>query len=116
MAELTYTKNGDYMIPNLELDDMTEDIGKYGGLRRTYLRENRKALYSGMLLTGKLWPHLVEVNQTAQERIDTMLPQMMENEGVTEALKASDQMEWVRRVNSLKAAAEEIVMTELIYN
>jgi len=115
MAELEYTRNGDYLIPNLELNEMTGDIGKYGSLRRTYLKEHRKGLYSGMLLSGKLWPHLTEINQAAQERVDRIVSEMAAREGVTEALKASDQMEWVRRMNNLKAAAEEIVLSELVY-
>lgn len=113
---LTYTKHGDYFLPDLELDAMTGDIGKYGMLRKTYLKEHRKSLYTGMLLSGKLWTHLMDVNRTSQERIDRLVAEMKKAAGVTEDLKASDQMEWVRRVNNLLAAAEEIVLNELVYN
>lgn len=120
MAELTYTKNGDYLIPDLLMDaeDETEEmpLGKYGMLRQTFLQEHHKGTYTSMLMTGRLWPHLLEIDRTAQTRVDTMLTELMKQHGVNEKLKASDQMRWVQEVNSLKAMAEEVVLTELVYN
>lgn len=116
MATLEYTRNGDYLVPNLTLKETTpQDIGKYGRLRRTYLMEHRKGLYTGMLLNETLNEHLLEVNKTCLERIDQMARRMAADQGVTEALKASDQMEWVRRMNNLRHSAEEIVLAEVVY-
>lgn len=116
MATLEYTRNGDYLVPNLTLKETTpQDIGKYGRLRRTYLMEHRKGLYTGMLLNETLNEHLLEVNKTCLERIDQMVRRMAADQGVTEALKASDQMEWVRRMNNLRHSAEEIVLAEVVY-
>lgn len=116
MATLEYTRNGDYLVPNLTLKETTpQDIGKYGRLRRTYLMEHRKGLYTGMLLNETLNEHLLEVNKTCLERIDQMVRRMAADQGVTEALKANDQMEWVRRMNNLRHSAEEIVLAEVVY-
>ena len=112
--ELTYTQCGDYLIPNLVLSDTKEyHIGKYGRMRRAYLKEYRPALYSTLLLTEKLFPHLAET--ACKTRLEIIETAMMRQEGVTEALKADDQMEWVRRRNSIHSRAEEIVLHELVY-
>ncbi len=114
--ELTYTQCGDYLIPNLVLADTQEyHIGKYGRIRRAYLKEHRPAIYSTLLLTEKLFPHLVEIDAACKTRLDIIEIAMMRQEGVTEALKADDQMEWVRRRNSIHSRAEEIVLHELVY-
>ena len=114
--ELTYTQCGDYLIPNLVLSDTKEyHIGKYGRMRRAYLKEYRPALYSTLLLTEKLFPHLAETDAACKTRLDIIETAMMRQEGVTEALKADDQMEWVRRRNSIHSRAEEIVLHELVY-
>lgn len=114
--ELTYTQCGDYLIPNLVLADTQEyHIGKYGRIRRAYLKEHRPALYSTLLLTEKLFPHLAETDAACKTRLDIIEIAMMRQEGVTEALKADDQMEWVRRRNSIHSRAEEIVLHELVY-
>mgnify|MGYP002550985724 CR=1 FL=1 len=100
--ELTYRKCGDYYIPNLTLGDTREyNIGKYGWLRRTYLKEHRPAMYNLLLATDRLMPHLEEVETACQEQLEIMEKAMMAQEGVTEALKAADQMEWVRRCNRI---------------
>ena len=114
--ELTYTQCGDYLIPNLVLADTQEYyIGKYGRMRRAYLKEYRPVLYSTLLLTEKLFPHLAEIDAACKNRLEIIETAMMRQEGVTEALKADDQMEWVRRRNSIHSRAEEIVLHELVY-
>ena len=116
MKELTYTRCGDYYIPNLKLSEQPEaPIGKYGRMRQRYLKEHRPGLYSSLILSEKLYPHLFEIDRAAQERLDTMLPRMMEAAGVTEELKARDPMRWVRLMNTLKAQIEETIFAELIW-
>ena len=115
--ELTYTQCEDYLIPDLVLADTQEyRIGKYGRMRRTYLKDHRPVLYSSLLLTEKLFPHLAEIDAACREQMETIEKAMMEQEGVTEALKAADQMEWVRRMNSIHSRAEETVLHDLIYD
>jgi len=115
--ELTYRKCGDYYIPNLTLGDTREyNIGKYGWLRRTYLKEHRPAMYNPLLATERLMPHLEEVETACQEQLEIMEKAMMAQEGVTEALKAADQMEWVRRSNSIRSRAEGVILQELVYS
>ena len=114
--ELTCTQCGDYLIPDLVLADTQEyHIGKYGRMRRAYLKDHRPALYSNLLLTEKLFPPLAEIDASCKNRLDIIAAEMMRREGVTEALKAADQMEWVRRRNSIHSRAEEIVLHELVY-
>ena len=112
----TYRREGDYLIPNLELPETEHyQIGKYGHLRQTYLREHRPGLYNDLILNGTLYRHLAEVDQSCYERMDLLVRQMAEREGVTEALKASDQLEWVGRMNNIRSRAEEIVLAEVVY-
>ena len=113
--ELTYTRNGDNLFPALYLEDANLPIGKYGLLRKSYLKEHKRGWYSSLLLTGKLDAHLAEIDHSCNERIELIMNQLAQREGVTEALKAADQMEWVRRMNSIRARAEEIVLSELVY-
>ena len=114
--EIKYIRVGDYYFPDLKLPEKTQQpIGKYGRMRMTYLKEHRPIIYNQLILSGKLYSHLFEIEQTCQERLDRMIPQMKEAEGVTEALKAADQMEWLRRMNSIHDRIEEILLTELIY-
>ena len=112
---LTYLRNGDYLFPDLQLEKEDLPIGKYGLLRKRYLKEHKHGWYSSLLLTGKLDAHLAEIDHSCNERIELIMNQLAQREGVTEALKAADQMEWVRRMNSIRARAEEIVLSELIY-
>ena len=117
MNEMTYRQNGDYFIPNLELTETeAKPLGKYGRMRRAYLEQNNKILYNDLILTEKLFPHLREIDETANRRLAQMMPELMKSAGVTEELKASDPMKWVGLMNTLKAQAEEILLTELIYN
>ena len=112
---LTYTRNGDYLIPNLTLSEQpSKPLGKYGRMRKTYLKENRPILYNHLLLSGKLYPHLAEIDQTAKRRLEQMMPQLAEAAGATEELKARDPMQWAGLMNTCKAQAEEILMAELI--
>ena len=112
----TYIRVGDYFIPDLVLDDEPEyQIGKYGRMRERYLKEHRRAAYAELKLSGKLDAHLAEIDQTCNERMDTIIAQMKEREGVTEALKASDQIAWVGAMNNIRSRAEEIVLAEVVY-
>lgn len=112
----TYRQEGDYLIPNLVLPDTSDyKIGKYGRMRRSYLKEHRPSLYSTLVLDGILFKHLAEIDQACNERMETIISAMAKQEGVTEALKAADQMEWIRCMNSIRNRAEEIILAELVY-
>ena len=116
----TYTQVGDVLLPNLVIEEAEQTqaqmpIGNYGHMRKRYLKEHRPALYFNMLLAGKLIPHLAEIDQACEERLELIVRQMAEREGVTEVLKASDQMEWVAHMNNIRSRAEELVLHELIY-
>ncbi len=116
--ELTYTRVGDYYIPDLIVDEepRTEKFyGKYGDLRRDYLREHRPTLWVSLVNSGRLDDHLTTIERLAEIRMDKMVPQMMEAAGVTEELKARDQMAWVGLVNNCKTRVEEILLDELVY-
>ena len=115
--ELTYRKAGEYWIPNLQLQEISpKPLGKYGRMRRSYLREYRPLLYNRLILQEQLFPHLYQVEEQATERMNRMIAQFKRAEGVTEELKAADPMEWVRCMNSIQNRAEEIVKAELIYS
>lgn len=112
----TYRQMGDYLIPNIVLPDTGDyQIGKYGRMRRNYLKEHRPAFYSTLVLDGTLFKHLAEIDQACNECMENITSDIEKREGVTEALKAADQMEWVRRKNSIHNRAEEIVLHELVY-
>ncbi len=112
----TYRQEGDYLIPNLLLPDESEyQIGKYGRMRRSYLKEHRPILYANLLISGTLHRHIAEIDRTCNERMEIIVSDMAKQEGVTEALKADDQMEWIRRMNNIHSRAEEIVLFELVY-
>ncbi len=112
--ELTYRTEGDYRLPNLDVPEAPK-VGKYGMLRRSYLANHRHGIYVGMLLAGTLNGHLEEIDRQATEMVERMVSQMAEAEGVTEELKAQDQMKWVGLMNNFRASAEEVVMKELVY-
>ena len=111
---VTYSTVGDYLLPNLTLNQPRKPLGKYGRLRRTYLKEQRPVLYHTMLLSGSLYPHLMEVEQTAESRMQQMMAELLKQNPAPN--KKQHQMGWVQHMNSLKAQAEELVMTELIYS
>ena len=113
---LSYTLQGDYYLPDLVLPEEENPIyGKYGMLRRTLLKEYRKGLYMSLFLQGKLVQHLNQTDQVAIERMELLVVKMAERQGVTERLKAENQSLWIGRMNSIRSAAEEIVLRELIY-
>ena len=113
---VTYRKEGDYYIPNLELPPQPSyQIGKYGRMRRNYLKEHRPILYTNLVVEGTLFEDLTDVDKRCNERMESLCTAMAKQEGVTEALKAADQMEWVRRKNSIHNRAEEIVLSEIVY-
>jgi len=114
--KLTYEKNGDYLIPNLIANkEPAEPLTKYGLMRRNYLKEHRKGIYSGMLMGGTLKAHCLKIQEQAQERMDSLTAQMVKAEGVNEALKSANQMKWVAAMNSIQSRAEEVVLTEIVY-
>ena len=110
----TYSDINGYLIPNLTISD-SPPLGKWGRMRRRYLKEHRPALYSSMLLTGRLDQHLAEIDRSCEEQLEHIIQQMTKQEGVTEVLKAADQMAWVRRMNSIRSRAEEIILQELVF-
>ena len=113
---IIYEKCGDYLIPNLIPDPEPEgELRKFGLMRKSYLESNRRGIYSGLLLSGELKNHLLMIQEQAEERFDLLVEQMVKQEGVTEQLKAQDQMLWVRRMNNISARAEEIVREEIIF-
>lgn len=113
--EMSYSQCGDYLIPDLVLSAEEQNtIGRYGRIRKRYLQKHRPVLYSNLILSCKLFQHLSEINQTCMDRMELLTRQMADREGVTEALKAVDQFEWVRRMNSIHNRSEEIVMNELV--
>ena len=117
MSELTYTRSGDYLIPDLSLTEQPQaPLGKYGRMRKNYLKEHRPVLWNSLLLSEKLYPHLREIDEAANNRLEQMMPELMKSAGVTEALKASDPMKWVGLMNTLKAQAEETILTELVFS
>ena len=116
MNGLTYTHIEGYDIPDLRLEAQpSKPIGKYGRMRRQYLREHRPILYNRLLLRGKLYQNLHEIDEAANARLDVLMPRLMTAAGITEELKAADQMKWVGLMNNCQAQAEEVILAELIY-
>ena len=112
----TYSRVGDFLIPDLVLEEQPEGwIGKYGSMRLEYLKKWKKSLYNDLLLSGKLQQYLLDINRDAQEEFETIVRQTAKAEGVTEELKKQDQMEWVRRMNSIRDRADEFIRHDLIY-
>ena len=117
MSQLSYIKNGDYLIPNLSLSQQEKQpLGKYGRMRKQYLQEHRPVLWNTMILSEKLYPHLREVDQTANLRMEQMMEELKKSAGVTEELKASNPVMWVGMMNNLHAQAEEVILRELIFS
>lgn len=113
--EIDYVKVGDYLIPALTVPDKSYNIGKYGMLRRTFLQEHHNSIYSVMMLNGTLLQHLEDINKLCCDELDRLIPVMAKNEGITEELKSADQIEWVRRMNSVKSRAEECILRDYVY-
>ena len=114
--ELNFIKSGDYYIPDIQLQNPNIHLGKWGLMRKSYLRIAQPFLFSEMVLSETLYPHCAEVEAAAKSRMNIILPQLMKHYGVTERLKAADQLEWVRQMNACVAQAEEIIKDELIYS
>ena len=115
MNELTYTKNGEYWIPDLTAAEQLVTLSKYGRMRERFLKEHRTITYNNLLLSEKLTAHLTEIDRAAVNRMEEIVPELAKRAGATEALKATNPMRWVGLMNTCKAQAEEIVMNELIY-
>lgn len=114
---ITYEKCEDYLIPNLIPDPEPEgELRKFGLMRKSYLKNHRRGIYSGLLLSGELKKHLLMIQEQAETRFDLLVEQMAKQEGVTEQLKERDQMLWIRKMNNVRARAEEIVREEIIYS
>ena len=112
---LSYTLHGDYYLPDLEINEEEPTYGKYGIMRKQFLKEHRSVRYQYLVLAGKLTEHLNQVDKEAREKVEILMEQMAEQWGVTEELKMQNQMEWVRRMNNIKATAEEIVYRNIIF-
>lgn len=114
-AEIPYIPCGDYFVPDLHLDDEPRSIGRWGRLRRDYLKKQRPGFYSCLILSDTLWSHLADINEQAHEQIECLVEQLKISEGLTEKLKADNPLEWTRRMNNLRSRAEEIIKDELIF-
>ena len=112
---IDYTAVGDYLLPNIAYCDDTLYFGRYSRLRQKFLKENHGGVYCEMLLSGSLWEHLSEIESSCQALLERIISALAKSEGVTESLKASDQLEWVRKMNNIRTQAEEIISAELIY-
>ena len=113
---IQYIRSGDYYIPDLKLPEETRPIGKWGRMHRNYLKEHHPIQFNNLVLSGNLWTYLADLNEQAQQRMETLSSQMQSAEGITEALKAADPIGWTERTNNITARAEEIIREELIYN
>lgn len=114
--KINYIRAGDYYVPDLKLPEENRPIGKWGRMHREYLKEHHPIQYTNLVRSCKLWTYLADLNEQTQERLDRIIQQMKEVEGVTEGLKAADPMLWVQRMNNIRNGAEEIIREELIYN
>ena len=113
---IPYIRSGDYFIPDLKLPEESRPIGKWGRMHRDYLKEYHPIQFNALVLSGNLWTYLADLNEQAQQRMETLIAQLKTTEGITEALKASDPIGWTQRMNNIIARAEEIIREELIYN
>ena len=114
--KINYIRSGDYFIPDLKLPEETRPIGKWGRMHRDYLKEYRPIQFNNLILSGNLWTYLADLNEQAQQRMETLITQLKTAEGITEALKSADPIGWTQRMNNITARAEEIMREELIYN
>ena len=112
---IDYVLVGDYYIPDLKLPEEERPIGKYGRMHREYFRENKPVIFNDLVLSCQLWSYLADINEQAQDRLQTIINQMQKDESVTEKMKEDNQWEWIQRMGSIHNRAEEIVMYELIY-
>ena len=115
MERITYIKTGDYYIPDLKLPEEHRPIDRWGRMHRDYLKEYRPVIFNQLVLSGNLWTYLADINKQAQQRLEVLIRQMKDAEGVTEKLKETNQPEWIMRATRIQSNAEEIVLRELIY-
>ena len=113
---ISYIRSGDYFIPALKLTEETRPIGKWGRMHRDYLKEHHPIRFNNLVLSGNLWTYLADLNEQVQQRMETLIVQMQSADGITEALKAADSLDWTQRMNNITARVEEIIRKELIYN
>ena len=113
---ISYIRSGDFFLPNLKLEEENRPIGKWGRMHREYLKEHHPIQFNALALSGNLWTYLTDLNEQAQQRMETLITQMQSAEGITEALKAADPLGWTQCMNNITARAEEILRDELIYN
>ena len=113
---INYIRSGDYFIPDLKLPEETRPIGKWGRMHREFLEEHHPIRFNNLVLSGNLWTYLADLNEQAQQRMETLIVQLKTAEGIIEALKGADPIGWTQRMNNITARAEEIVREELIYN
>ena len=115
MQELNYIRCGDYYIPDISLPKETRPIGRWGRMHRDYIKEHNPIRFNDLCLSGEVWTYLADLNEQAQSRLELIIEQMKASEGVTEELKADNQMAWVGAMNSIRNRAEEIILQGLIY-
>lgn len=113
---IPYIRSGDYIIPDLKLTEETRPIGKWGRMHREYLKDHHPIQFNNLVLSGNLWTYLADLNEQAQQRMETLISQMQTAEGISETLKAADPIGWTQRMNNITARVEEIIREELIYN
>ena len=113
---ISYIRSGDYFIPDLKLPQETRPIGKWGRMHRDYLKEHHPIQFNTLVLSGTLWTYLADLNEQAQRRMETLIAQLKTAESITEALKATNSLDWTQHMNNITARAEEIIREELIYN
>ncbi|HIS87114.1 MAG TPA: TnpV protein [Candidatus Caccenecus avistercoris] len=116
IMKMTYRKVGNYQLPNITLPTAKKVLGKYSIMRLNYLKQNNQTLYQEMMMSGELNPHLIEVQTTAEQKLEELIPILMEQENITEEMKQKNQMKWIQKMNQIKAMAEEMILHELIYN
>lgn len=112
---IQYSLHGDYYLPDLKIEPETRPIGRWGRMHRDYLKEHRPVIFNPLVLSGTLWSYLADINEQAQQRMEVLVKQMMDSEGVTEKLKETNQMEWIQSMNNIETRAEKLIVTELIY-
>jgi len=112
---ISYIRSGDYFVPDLKLPGEARPIGKWGRMHRDYLKEYHPIQFNALVLSGNLWTYLADLNEQAQQRMDTLIKQLKSAEGITESMKATDPMGWTQRMNNITARAAEIVREELVY-
>ena len=110
MEQIKYIKTGDYYIPDWKLSEEPRPIGRWGRMHRDYLKEHRPVVFNQLVLSGKLWTYLADINEQAQQRMEMLVRQMMDREGATEELKEANQIEWVRKINNIRIRTEEIIL------